>query len=40
MHTNQCCHGSADVFSENGYTVPNKFSKILEIFDEIEELKS
>jgi hypothetical protein len=27
-------------FSENGYTVPNKISKILEIFDKIEELKS
>jgi hypothetical protein len=26
--------------SENGYTVPNKFYKVLEIFDEIEELKS
>jgi hypothetical protein len=30
----------ANVFSQNGYSIPNKVVKILEIFDRIEELKS
>ena len=30
----------ADVFSKNGYTVPNKIAKILRIFDGLETLKS
>ena len=30
----------ADVFSKNGYTVPNKIAKILGIFDGLETLKS
>jgi hypothetical protein len=30
----------ADVFSKNGYCVPNKIPKILDIFDKIKELKS
>ena len=29
----------ADVFSKNGYTVPNKIVKILRIFDGLETLK-
>jgi hypothetical protein len=30
----------AGVFSKNGYTVPNKIAKIMEIFDSIKELRS
>jgi len=30
----------ADVFSINGYSVPNKIAKILVIFNRIGELKS
>ena len=30
----------ADVFSKNGYTVPNKIAKILRIFEGLETLKS
>ena len=30
----------ADVFSKNGYIVPNKIAKILKIFDGLETLKS
>ena len=30
----------ADVFSKNGYTVPNKIAKILRIFDGLETPKS
>ena len=29
----------ADVFSKNGYTVPNKIAKILRIFDGLETFK-
>ena len=29
----------AELFSKNGYTVPNKIANILEIFDRLEELK-
>ena len=30
----------ADVFSKNGYTIPNKNAKILKIFERLETLKS
>ena len=29
----------ADVFSKNGYTIPNKNAKILKIFERLETLK-
>ena len=30
----------ADVFSKNGYTIPNKNAKILKIFERVKTLKS
>ena len=36
----QCCHGSADVLSENGHCAPNKIPKILKIFKGVEGANS
>ena len=30
----------ADVFSKNGHSIPNKFDKILKIFDRLDDVKS
>ena len=40
LHDASVAMAIADVFSKNGYTVPNKIAKILRIFDGLETLKS
>ena len=40
VHTVSVAMAIADVFSKNGYAVPNKIAKILRIFEGLETPKS